>query len=320
MVLNIRHLRYFKAVVEAGSFSRAASMIRVAQPALSRQVVELERIVGVELLARIARGVEPTDAGKALYRETVSILRRIEHLPEIARSVGGDVEGVVILGLSSTLASFLAGPFMDACRTAYPRIKLRLVTADSMLLRSRIDAGHLDLAVLYEDEPTPGFTRELLYRQRLYLVDLAGDPPSDDGGTIALARLAELPLVLPIYPNVTRMLMDRAFAEAGIVPDVVAEADVFGSLLAAVQSGLGHTILPRGDLADVPGNEKLRLRSIEPALHLTASIISSDDAALSPAAAVIRSLLVEFIFELIKLSPPPGAEWIGRQAIHAPPA
>lgn len=306
------------AVVDAGSFSRAASAIRVAQPALSRQVVELERIVGVELLVRLARGVRPTEAGRALYREAASILHRMERLPEIARSAGGDVEGVVVLGLSSTLASFLTGPFLEACRTAYPRVKLSLITADSVMLKSRINAGFLDLAVVYEDEPSPGFTRERLYRQRLYLVGKG--PQADDAAAVSIADLAVLPIVLPAPPNVTRILLDRAFVAAGTAPNVVAEADVLSGLLAAVQRGLGNTILPTGDLRDVPGSGNLRLWPIEPPLFVTASILSSEDASLSAAATVVRHLFIDLVFEMMAAAPPPGAQWVGHRPAHAAPA
>ncbi len=311
MSVNLRHLRYFVAVVDAGSFSRAAATIRVAQPALSRQVVELERIVGADLLVRTARGVHPTEAGEALHREAVAILRQVERLPDIAHSAGGNVEGVVGLGMSSTLASFLSGSFMEACRIAFPQVTLRLTTNDSNLLKSRIDAGRIDIALVYEDDPTPGYSRMLLYRQRLYLV---GRGPFADGATaVPVTGLGELPLVLPAHPNVTRFLLDRVFAEAGIVPNMVGEADVMGSLLAAARSGLGDIILPKGDLSDVPGSGDLLALPIEPPVYLTAAILSSGETALSHTAAVVRDLLARFVFDLMTISPPPGAEWIGSE-------
>ncbi|ODU50075.1 MAG: hypothetical protein ABT07_03755 [Microbacterium sp. SCN 70-10] len=73
----------------------------------------------------------------------------MERLPDVVRSARGDIEGTVGVGMSSTLASFLAGPLMDACRTEFPRIKLRLITADSIVLKSRLDASQLDLAVVF---------------------------------------------------------------------------------------------------------------------------------------------------------------------------
>jgi LysR family nitrogen assimilation transcriptional regulator len=88
--MQLRHLRYFVKIVEAGSFSRAASTIHVAQPALSQQIAELELKLGTSLLQRSARGVRPTAAGEVLYREASTILRLVEQLPGIVRSSGGE--------------------------------------------------------------------------------------------------------------------------------------------------------------------------------------------------------------------------------------
>lgn len=304
--MNLRHLRYFVTVVDAGSFSRAAATIHVAQPALSRQVLELEQIVGIELLHRSARGVRPTPAGQALYREATAILRQIEGLPTLVRSAGGDVEGIVALGMSSTLATSVAGPFMDALRASFPKIRLRLITGDSILLKSRIDMGKLDLAVVFEDEPTPGFARRPLFRQRLYLVCR---PPAD-ATAVPIERLRELPLVLPAHPNVTRILLDRVLAAAGIEPNMVGEADILYSMLSAVQTGMGNTIIPKGDLADVPGYAALLALPIEPAIHLTATILGSSQTPLGRSAALVRDLLADFIRNVVRAAPPPGAEWI----------
>ena len=110
MPVQLRHLRYFTRIVEAGSFSRAASVVHIAQPALSQQIAELELDLGVTLLHRSARGVAPTPAGDVLYHEAVSILGRIEQLPELVRSGGPEIEGTVNIGTSSTLAASLFGP------------------------------------------------------------------------------------------------------------------------------------------------------------------------------------------------------------------
>jgi LysR family nitrogen assimilation transcriptional regulator len=85
-----RQLRYFVKIVEAGSFSRAAALIYIAQPALSQQIAELEEGLGTSLLKRSARGVRPTAAGEVLYREASALLKDLDQLPEIVRSsIGG---------------------------------------------------------------------------------------------------------------------------------------------------------------------------------------------------------------------------------------
>ncbi|HUA76571.1 MAG TPA: LysR family transcriptional regulator, partial [Acetobacteraceae bacterium] len=218
--MQLRHLRYFVKIVDAGSFSRAASVIHVAQPALSQQIGELEEELGVSLLQRSARGVRPTVAGETLYREAASILRLMEQLPGKVRSAAGEAAGAVNFGMSSTLAAFLSGPFMESCRAALPKVALRFITGHSVSIFSRIEARTLDLGIVFEDKPVPGVARQVLFRQRLFLV--CRSQPLGAADAIALSELAARPLVMPAHPNVTRSLLDRVFAEAGLVPNMVA--------------------------------------------------------------------------------------------------
>jgi LysR family nitrogen assimilation transcriptional regulator len=307
--VQLRHLRYFVKIVEAGSFSRAAATIHVAQPALSQQIAELERELGVNLLHRSARGVRPTTAGEVLFREASAILRQMEQLPGVVRSAGGEIQGIVSLGMSSTLASFLSGPFLGACRGALPKVTLRLITGDSVMLKSRIEAGTLDLAAVFEDEPLPGFVRQPLFRQRLYLI--RREPLPNNATVISMAQLAKQPLILPAQPNVSRDLLDRVFAAAGLTPNMVAEADVLSSMLSAVQTGMGDTILPKGDFSDVAGQDTLFPVPIEPPIFLTASILSSDESPLSQAADMVRDLIGRFVLDQMQTAKASGAEWVG---------
>src|SRR5277367_3621072 len=100
--MQFRQLRYFVKIVDAGSFSRAASVVHVAQPALSQQIAELEERLGVMLLQRSARGVRPTAAGEILYREASAILHQLDQLPSAIRPSSGEPEGTVSLGFVSS--------------------------------------------------------------------------------------------------------------------------------------------------------------------------------------------------------------------------
>src|SRR6201991_1415928 len=101
--MQFRQLRYFTKVLEAGSFSRAAATIHVAQPALSQQVAELEERLGVTLLVRSARGVRPTAAGEVLHREAREILHQLDQLPGTVRSSSGDAHGIVNIGMTTAV-------------------------------------------------------------------------------------------------------------------------------------------------------------------------------------------------------------------------
>ena len=306
--MQFRHLRYFVKVVEAGSFSRAAEMIHVAQPALSQQVAQLEEELGLVLLQRTARGVNPTAAGEVLYREASAILHQMEQLPNVIRGGGSEIAGVVNLGISSTLLATLPSAFLEACTKAYPKVDLKLSITDSPNLKARVDSHALDIALVYEDELVSTFARKPLFRQRLYLITRELIPGVHE--TIHIDQLRTRRFVLPTATNITRTALDRVLGPAGIVPKVVAEADVLANMLAAVRSGVGDTILPKGDLADIAGDDLPDPILIEPPIHLTCSVITSSDFPLAHAGDAVRTLLVKFVRDFLRKSNALGVEFI----------
>jgi LysR family transcriptional regulator, nitrogen assimilation regulatory protein len=307
--LQLRHLRYFVKIVDAGSFSRAAATIHVAQPALSQQIAELEEELGVAVLQRHARGISPTAAGEVLYREAVVILRQIEQLPGIVRSTGGEPDGVVALGMSSTLAATLGGPFILACRERLPKVMVKFHISDSETLKYEISTHLLDLALLSEDQLAAGYSRAPLFRQRLYYI---GDKRvSQSAGTISMDRLAKLPLVLPTAPNILRSVLDRQFTGIGASPNIVSEGDQLSSIMSLVRQGLGGTVLPRGfQHGEGAGDLGVPLL-IEPPVFLTASVVWSSDTALSRAADAVRLALVDYVATHTRAHVYPGLELLG---------
>ena len=192
--MQFRQLRYFVKIVEAGSFSRAAATIHVAQPALSQQIAELEERLGLKLLQRSARGVTPTAAGEVLFREASSILHQLDQLPGIVRSSSGDPEGAVSLGLAYSLANTLIGPLVSRVQTSLPKVKLKLSDADSRSLGAGVVSNSLDMAVVYEDELVSAFSRRPIFRHRMYLI---GSQSSFNKASVSIDEIATLPLVLP---------------------------------------------------------------------------------------------------------------------------
>jgi LysR family nitrogen assimilation transcriptional regulator len=302
--MKLRQLRYFVTIVDAGSFSRAAQVAHVAQPALSQQIADLEDQLGVTLLRRSARGVNATAAGERLYVEASAILRRVERLPDVVRGHGEEIEGSVSIGMAFPLASQFAGPIMAACRAALPKVRLKLSSAGSIQLAVRIREQALDLAVLFESEPYAGCVSVPLFERRLFLLRRANG--SLRPGSIAFQELAGVPLVLPHQPNIVRQVLDRLFAEAGIEPYVAAEADVSTDMLAAVQAGVGDTILPLGGTDELPGN--FSAQAIEPAVSLTASVVSSAETPLTAAGEAVRDFIAGFVKQHLSEHPVPRAE------------
>jgi LysR family transcriptional regulator, nitrogen assimilation regulatory protein len=308
-VMQFRHLRYFVKIVEAGSFSRAATTIHVAQPALSQQIAELEERLGFLLLQRSARGVRPTAVGEVLYREASSILRKLEQLPGLVRSSSSKPEGAVSIGFASSLAAELAGPFIETCNATLSKVTLKFSDGDSGSLEARVEANSLDMAVIFEDELVPNFARKPLFRQRLYLI--SSEPLSGRTASVSLDQIAMLPLVLPSHPNGRRSLIERAFAAAGLSLNLVAEADALSSELSAVRAGIGNAILPAGGFSSFSRDGFADPLLLEPPLFCTCSIISSSDFPLTYAGEAVQKVLVEFIESHLRQREARGTEWIG---------
>lgn len=308
--MQFRHLRYFVKIVEAGSFSRAAAAIHVAQPALSQQIADLEDRMGVSLLQRTPRGVRPTAAGEVLYREASSILRDLEQLPGLLSSASGEATGTVSLGFATSISVPMAGPFLEASRAQHPKVILKFADGDSESLEARIVAKNLDMAVVFEDELVPTFSRVPLFRQRLFFV--SNESSHSFKAPVSLDQIAPLPLVLPSLPNGRRRIIDRAFADAGLSPNVIAETDTLSSELSAVRTGLANSILNMGTLGQRGFAEPLL---IEPPVYLTCSVISSSDFPLTYAGEAVRNAMIQFVRDRIEATKRPGAEWIGPSVV-----
>jgi LysR family nitrogen assimilation transcriptional regulator len=305
--MQFRQLRYFVKIVEAGSFSRAASVVHIAQPALSQQIAELEQRLGVALLQRSARGVRPTAAGDVLYKEASAILHQLDQLPGVVRSSTGEAEGTVSLGFVSSLAPALVG-FLDECRAAFPKVVIRVSDGDSLSLEGKIASASVDLAILYEDAFATALTRKPLFRQKLFLVSRR--PVTGPGKAISLKQVAELPLVLPGVANGRRVLIERVFAEAKLKPNIILEADTLVSEMWSVRNEVGCTILPVGDLSNFGPNAFAQPALIEPPIHLTCSIVYSADFPLTNAGEAVRGALLTFVKQRVGETDMPGAEWI----------
>jgi len=295
-------------IVEAGSFSRAATLLYVAQPALSSQIAEFEAELGVTLLNRNARGVTPTPAGHAVYEEASDLLRIFLQIPDAVRPATRATSGSVKLGIVTPLSYLFAAPFMKACKEALPDISLSFFSQDSALLKARLAEHAMDLAVVLEAEPTAGLDRIELFHQRLYL--LHTEESHRHTASFSFVEAACRPLITPSASNSWRPLLDTKLAAAGITPNIVAEAHDTASYIAAVKSGIGATLLPMGNIALLPGAESI-ITTLISDLRLTASVVWAHDRSLPHAAEAVRDVLVAFIQRFVQEQQPVGLEPFG---------
>jgi LysR family nitrogen assimilation transcriptional regulator len=231
--MDLKQLEYFVRVAELGSFTRAAMALHVAQPALSRQVRLLEVELRQNLLVRNGRGAVPTEAGKLLLAHGRGILHQVERAREELGRVRGALAGRVAIGLPPSLSRVLAVPLTRAFRQQLPEASLSISEGLSVTMQEWLVTGRLDIAALYNAQPTPELEIHPLYDEDLMLVEprrpgLPEDPPPPP---VPLREVATLPLVIPSRPNAIRMHVEAEMANIGCRPHVALEIDGVSAIL-----------------------------------------------------------------------------------------
>ena len=287
--MELRQLRYFVKVVEHGSFSHAAAALGVVTSALSQQVSRLEGELSTRLLQRTSKGVLPTDAGLAFWRQAQLALRHADHAVLAAQQAR--LSGHASVGLAPSTASVLGLPLMAAMRARYPDVRLHLVESLSGHLGQMLGARQLDLAVMFQVEPAHGWSVVPLLQERLYAMGLRGLPGLPTTARIRIEQLTELPLILPSGPHGLRALVDAAFARARCTPKVVAEIDGLTLLMDAVSAGLGATIQPGAATLRLRSDDVVLVQISNPHARRPNLLVSLSDDELSPAALATRVVL-----------------------------
>jgi LysR family transcriptional regulator, nitrogen assimilation regulatory protein len=213
------------------------------------------------------------------------------------------VAGPVSIGLApGTAAALLALPLIRVVRSAHPGILLYLNENYGTTLSELIMNGRMDLAVLYGSRPIHGLSFRPLLQEELFLVG-----PSTNAGPVRLADLAGVELFLPRQYNIVRKLVDEAFAQAAMTPNVVAEVESAITLKAVVGAGLGATILPASMAREVAGaNAGWCRRIIDPVLEAPLTLCQSDHLPLSEPAEVVRTMVLELVAGLTASELDPG--------------
>lgn len=240
--MELRQLKYFTRIVEIGSVTRASQSLHVAQPALSLQINRLEEELGKKLLMRSVRGVTPTEAGVAVYKQAQLILKQVEATHLIAHQADVGPAGRVAIGLPWTVTSVLGLKLLQHVRTHLTSVRLEVMEGPSSVLASMLAQGKLDLAVLFDASMDAGLRMKPLVSEPLMLVGARGTLEGRTATT--LADVAVLPLLLLSRPNGIREVIERAWAAQGVRPQGVAEINAPALLIEAVRAGLGFAVLP----------------------------------------------------------------------------
>ena len=241
--MDLKQLEYFVHVAELGSFTRAAGLLQVAQPALSRQVRRLEIELKQTLLLRNGRGVSVTEAGKRLLAHGRGILHQVGRAREEVEEAKDAPVGRVAVGLPPTVAKLLTVPLVNEFRARLPRATLSIVDGLSTPMQEWLQMGRIDVALLYNPVPSPAVETLPLLQEDLYLIAPRRGRPPAGAGAVTLRELPGYPLIIPSRPNAIRMQVETQLAKLGARPTVALEIDGVEAILDLVADGHGYAVL-----------------------------------------------------------------------------
>lgn len=291
--MDIRHLRYFKTVAELGSFSSAARSLGVAQPALSRHMKGLEEQLGVTLVHRGARGIRLTGHGERLLELSSGLLRQFDMLPDIVADRTNAVKGRVVVGFPTSVCAMLARPLIRAARLRLPEVQLHVIESLSGFLREWIEAGRLDICLLYD--ACPGRTLNLvdLQTERLCLIGRHGAFPLGCS-QVPFGSLGEYRLAMPGPAHSLRQLLETSATSNGVRLKVGIEIDSLTVIKGVIADEGLFTVLPYGAAADEIRAGTLTAHPItSPTLSRSVAVATSAVREQSRACSEVKKLIIE---------------------------
>ncbi len=291
--MELRQLRYFIAVVDAGSITRACDSLHVVQSAVSHQLRLLEDELGSSLLLRSGLGVSPTPAGTALYSHARTILKQVEDAKSSVAFEASHIAGSVVIGIAGSTAQLCAVPLLAAARAAYPDVVLSIHEGVSNALVAALVAGKIDIAIVYASDATGKLDTLMVAEEPLYFATTDPAARRDYAGrtSLALSELARWPMLMQSVPGATRAAIDRACTKENIRYTVAAEVNASYSLNASVLAGLGSAVLPWVSVTLLQGNDTLLvLPLVNPGVQREVVVVTRPGSAPSRATELIRAL------------------------------
>lgn len=249
--MDLKQIEYFVHVAEFGSFSRAATYLNVVQPALSRQVRQLEVELRQVLFERTGRGVTLTEAGRRLLEHGRGILQQVERARSDLEEQRDAPTGQFVLGLPPSLGRSLTVPLVTAFEASLPRARLATVEGLSTYVLEWLSVGRIDAALVYNPSPAAGLELMPLVEQQLFLVERRGSGAGARfrGSPVALSALASHPLIIPSRPHAIRMTVEAALARSELAANVALEIESIPAIMDLVGRGRGAAVLPMSSIS-----------------------------------------------------------------------
>jgi DNA-binding transcriptional LysR family regulator len=294
--LNVSVVQLFLDVAEAGSLSKVAARRQTVQSHVSRQITDFERQCGGRLFRRTGRGVELTELGERAAARLRVWLADTEQIAQSLRADAGQLVGAVRLGIIPSAAHPLVTRLFERLQAEHPGVHLDVIEAQGAELDALLDAGAVDLAILFRFQRPSSREETLLCEANTYLVSAPGDALTREP-TLPFARLAGLRLVLPRRPSHWRNALDEAAKSQGFKLDAVAEADslTVQKELVASRPRLYSILGPYAFAAELRSGRLQATRLVRPDLVRHVTLALPRQGKLSPACRVVAATVRELV-------------------------
>ncbi|WP_439381504.1 LysR family transcriptional regulator [Amycolatopsis lexingtonensis] len=293
--MELKQLLALVTVGDTGSVTKAARLLHVVQPAVSRYIRALEDEVGVPLFERSRQGMTLTPAGEVLAERARRALLELDRARAEIRPDREHVRGIVTIGLLESTVELVAAPLVEALGRRHPGIEVRILSAFSGHLRQWLDDGEVDMSLLYNVNSTPSIAVTPLLREALWAIA----PPGAELGREALTwdRVCENRLILPVAGHGLRTLVDEAL---GTAPTIVCQTNSMPVQKRLVAAGTGWSVLPAAGVAEDVAAGRLRGGPIvDPAISRTIVLALPRAGRIPPAAEVAATEIVRVTHRLV---------------------
>jgi len=293
--MNIRQLRFFLQIAELGSMTRAATFLHIAQPALSRQMQQLEDELGVTLFQRSDRGVALTDAGALLRDRAVGLLQHFERVRQEVKDEFNEPSGEVAVAMPPSMLELVTLPALIAYRERCAGVLLRVIEGMSGILNAwaMVERGRADLAIVTNIEPLATLDGAAFLNEPLCLIG----PKSaglDPAVHVSLDEVAAKSLIVPGRPNSLRLILETAMAERKLPLNVAFEGNTPHLVMHAVEAGLGYATLPFCSAYRFYCDGRVAVAPIDQ-LEVSWAFVQSREQPLSTAGEVLKNVLRETV-------------------------
>lgn len=301
--MDIKCLRYFIGIADAGSVLRASERLRVAQPALSVSLSNLEAELGIKLMKRTHKGVQLTPDGLVLYQKAKDLLVQYQETVNCLKDRIGRPSGRVSVGMPSTTSALIAADLYRRIRDEYPEIQLYVTDAGAASIYEWLIDRRLDFAILFSLPDDGELDTVPLHSEKFCLVTRAGLAEGDE--TIEFSSIFSRPLVVSSQTTAWRKVLDDVAERSGHKIASVIETESINVIMSIVMSGEASCVLPLSYVrCEVERGRLTTQRLVNPELCGMMSIANIAGMEMTPAQLAVRDVIVDIVRNSSKLNSP----------------